>query len=103
MGSIPNVNMMILDVTEYVETPYDVLVKKQLYYDCLRILFTIIMSDRDRKIILMRYGFWTGEELSYPEIARKMGISSARVRQIDIKFLRNCRHRDRLKLLKPYL
>jgi RNA polymerase sigma factor (sigma-70 family) len=41
------------------------------------------ISDRDREIILYRYGFIDGEQWPYQRISEHYGLSAERVRQIE--------------------
>jgi RNA polymerase sigma factor (sigma-70 family) len=42
-----------------------------------------VLAPREREILRMRFGLGGGEELSQSEIARKMGLSRERIRQIE--------------------
>lgn len=45
--------------------------------------FFRILTDREREIILLKYGFIDGEVKSSSETARKLSISRERVRQLE--------------------
>ena len=49
------------------------------------------LSDRDRKMIEMRYGLNGEDKMTYSTIADQMGISRERVRQVEIKGLKKMR------------
>ncbi|HPB67571.1 MAG TPA: RNA polymerase sigma factor RpoD/SigA [Candidatus Omnitrophota bacterium] len=42
-----------------------------------------LLSDREKKILMMRYGLEDGKTFTLAEIAKKMGVSRERVRQIE--------------------
>ncbi|MDD7607466.1 MAG: RNA polymerase sigma factor RpoD/SigA [Candidatus Enterosoma sp.] len=44
------------------------------------------LSDRDKILIEMRFGLLDGKRYSLEEISKKLGISTERVRQIEMKF-----------------
>ena len=44
------------------------------------------LSDRDKILIEMRFGLLDGKKYSLEEISKKLGISTERVRQIEMKF-----------------
>ncbi len=61
-------------------------------------------DDRDKTIIIKRYGFYTGERDTLEEIGKSLNITRERVRQIQNKMLSRMRHpstksRERLKEL----
>lgn len=50
-----------------------------------------ILSDRERKIIYLRYGLYGGEALPQREVAEKMGISRSYVSRIEKSALEKLR------------
>ena len=52
-----------------------------------------MLSDRDREIFMLTYGFMDGKVYTQEEIAKKIGISRGTVSVILIKNLRKMRER----------
>jgi len=50
------------------------------------------LTDKERKVIELRFGLNNWEFLTYYEVARKCGVSSGRIQQIVQKSLRKIRH-----------
>ena len=48
------------------------------------------LSDRERLVLKMRYGLYSGEEYTQREIARQLGISRSYVSRIEKVQLKNC-------------
>ena len=46
------------------------------------------LNPREQRIIMLRFGFETGEPLTLEEVGEKLGITRERVRQIEEKALR---------------
>ncbi|MEJ9151134.1 sigma-70 family RNA polymerase sigma factor [Bacillus smithii] len=51
--------------------------------DALRYLKNNVKNDRDYEVILHRYGFSTGEEMTLQEIGELYGVTRERIRQIE--------------------
>jgi len=45
------------------------------------------LPERQREILMLRFGFSTGERMSFKEIGRRCGMSHERVRQLQKKAL----------------
>ena len=61
------------------------------------------LTTRETQILSLRYGIGRTSDMSAAEIARELGISSNRVRQIAVKALRRLRQPRYTPLLEPYL
>lgn len=57
----------------------------------LMTLLDEVLEDREKEIILMRYGLMTGEEITQKEIGKKLGISRSYVSRIEKKALQKLR------------
>ncbi len=79
----------------------DVVIGDQLKEDIRAVLNTL--TDRERKIIELRYGLNDDRERTLEEIGAMYGVTRERIRQIEAKALRKLRHPSRTKKLKDYL
>jgi RNA polymerase primary sigma factor len=61
------------------------------------------LSQREREVLEMRFGFADGKPLTLEEIGRINNITRERVRQIEAKALRKLRHPSNSRRLKDYL
>lgn len=60
------------------------------------------LSEREEKIIRMRFGIGVGSEHTLEEVGKYFNLTRERIRQIEIKALKKLRHPARSKLLKEY-
>lgn len=61
------------------------------------------LTDRERKIIEMRFGLVDGKTRTLEEVGKEFGVTRERIRQIEAKALRKLRHPSRAKKLKDYI
>lgn len=61
------------------------------------------LTDRERKIIEMRFGLIDGKTRTLEEVGKEFGVTRERIRQIEAKALRKLRHPSRAKKLKDYI
>jgi len=61
------------------------------------------LSDREAKIIKLRFGIDTGYPRTLEEVGRMFKVTRERVRQIEAKAVRKLRHPSRSKLLRDYM
>ena len=51
------------------------------------------LTDREREILLLRYGLWGNRELTQSEIGERLGISRSYVSRIEKKALNKLREK----------
>jgi RNA polymerase primary sigma factor len=61
------------------------------------------LTERERKIILLRFGIEDGRFRTLEEVGREFGITRERIRQIEAKALRKLRHPSYSRKLRGYL
>ena len=73
--------------------------------DLRRILEDILsaLSERERQIIRLRYGFVDGYNYTLEEVGKIFEVTRERVRQIEANAVRKLQHPMRAKLLYPFL
>ena len=61
------------------------------------------LSDRERQVIVMRFGLDDGRAKTLEEVGREFSVTRERIRQIEAKALRKLRHPNRRQQLEDYL
>ncbi len=61
------------------------------------------LSERERKVIELRFGLLDGHPRTLEEVGREFGVTRERIRQIESKTLCKLRHPSRSAKLKDYL
>jgi len=61
------------------------------------------LTERERRIIILRYGLDDGRFRTLEEVGKEFGITRERIRQIEAKALRKLRHPSYSKKLRGYL
>jgi RNA polymerase primary sigma factor len=61
------------------------------------------LTERERKIIVLRFGLEDGKFRTLEEVGREFGITRERIRQIEAKALRKLRHPSYSRKLRGYL
>ena len=61
------------------------------------------LSDREQKIIQLRFGLADGHPRTLEEVGKEFGVTRERIRQIESKTLAKLRHPSRAQTLREYL
>ena len=95
---------------EALDKTYDIQSKADFENDVLSGLLSNEISkalarlpDRERKVIILRFGLADGKPMSLEDIGKQLGVTKERIRQIEGRALRILRHPSFSKYLKPYL
>ncbi|MCB9102389.1 MAG: RNA polymerase sigma factor RpoD [Anaerolineales bacterium] len=86
---------------ETVTGPVDAASKQLLKEQLHEILAQL--SDRERKVLEMRFGLNDGQGRTLEEVGSEFGVTRERIRQIEAKALRKLRHPIRSRKLRDYL
>ena len=68
---------------QFGDNPADAVTAAMLPAEVAKLLS--VLSNRDREVIVLRYGLGTGDPLTLDEIARHLGVSRERVRQMEAR------------------
>ena len=82
-------------------SPEEVLMREALQRDLKHLLTDL--TERERDVILMRFGLGDGHSYSLAEIGRALELSRERVRQIESKALQKLRQPKRRNQVRDYL
>lgn len=61
------------------------------------------LKPRERKVLELRFGLGDEEPMTLEKIGREMGVTSARIRQIEVRALKKLRRPARSRKLKEFL
>ena len=109
-GSIVSLDAPILEdadscVQDFVadtrDDPFEAAAASLLSDDLQKLLATL--TERERKVILLRYGLTDGRARTLEEVGREFDVTRERIRQIEAKALRKLRHPARAGRIKDYL
>lgn len=91
------------DYHEILHNPHIESVELKIKKDCIRKEILNVfktLSERERTIIILRFGFDNGEAKTLEEIGEILGLTHERVRQIELKALRKLRNPARAKAIR---
>lgn len=83
------------------ESPYDTTSREMLKENIDEVLHAL--SDREAKVLRMRFGLSGNKMMTLEEVGRKFGVTRERIRQIEAKALRKLKHPSRRKKLQDFL
>jgi RNA polymerase primary sigma factor len=99
VGQIPN--KILLNLVDFKLGVEDQIEHKLMSKVIARTL--LALSPREERILRMRFGFVSGEELTLEEIGHQFDVTRERIRQIENKAIRRLSRPSRLKTLKGFL
>ncbi len=83
------------------ESPYDTVENRELSLRVTEVLSSL--TDREEKIIRLRFGIGENAEYTLEEIGKRFNVSRERIRQIEKKALNRLRHSSRREKLRYFL
>lgn len=83
------------------ESPYDTVENRELSLRVTEVLSSL--TDREEKIIRLRFGIGENAEYTLEEIGKRFNVSRERIRQIEKKALNRLRHSSRRDKLRYFL
>ena len=82
-------------------TPYEATTTRLLKENVQDVLDSL--SDRERKVLEMRFGLNGEKPMTLEEVGREFGVTRERIRQIEAKALRKLKHPSSKRKLQDYL
>lgn len=82
-------------------SPYEATSQRMLKENVDEVLNAL--SDREARVLKMRFGLNGGRQMTLEEVGQKFGVTRERIRQIEAKALRKLRHPSKRKRLQDFL
>ena len=82
-------------------TPYELTSQRLLRENIEEVLSAL--SDREGKVLEMRFGLRGAKPMTLEEVGREFGVTRERIRQIEAKALRKLKHPSKRRMLQDYL
>lgn len=86
---------------EHIETPVEAATNTLLREKLIEVMDTL--TDREKKVLIMRYGLDDGKERTLEEVGREFQVTRERIRQIEAKALWKIKHPNKSRKLKDFL
>ena len=82
-------------------SPYELTTQRLLRENIEEVLSGL--SDRESKVLEMRFGLRGAKPMTLEEVGREFGVTRERIRQIEAKALRKLKHPSKKRMLQDYL
>lgn len=82
-------------------SPYELTSQRLLRENIEEVLSAL--SDREGKVLEMRFGLRGAKPMTLEEVGREFGVTRERIRQIEAKALRKLKHPSKRRMLQDYL
>ena len=89
--------------TVVIATSFDTVNKQQTLKEKRREMLSKILSQREKEIIALRFGFATGDSMTLEQVGKNLNLTRERVRQIESKALKKMRGNPRLQFMRDFL
>ncbi len=82
-------------------SPSEINEQKDLHNKIME-LFDLCLSDREKKVLMMRFGFDDGNPKTLETVGKEFNVTRERIRQIEAKALKKMRHPQRAKTIRAF-
>ncbi len=89
--------------TVVIATSFDTVNRQQTLKEKRREVLSKILSQREKEIIALRFGFATGDSMTLEQVGKNLNLTRERVRQIESKALKKMRGNPRLQFMRDFL
>lgn len=84
-------------------TSFDTVNRQQTLKEKRKEMLSKILSQREKEIIALRFGFATGDSMTLAQVGKNLNLTRERVRQIESKALKKMRGNPRLQFMRDFL